>query len=280
MKKIGFVDYYISEWHANNYPAWIKEANDKLGFDYEVSYFWAEQNLSPVDGVSSSEWAVKMGITQIDSLEELCEKSDYIVVLAPSNPEKHLDYAKTVLSYGKPTYIDKTFAPNLETALKIFEISNFHNTSFFTTSALRYADELKSFTEVKNIVLTGGGSNFEEYLVHTAEMAVAILKSRITKVKTEKVGKQYICRATTENANEICIIFSQGFGFSITAEKESGEILRKDVTSPFFMNLISDILRFFESGKLPFSPDETVEVMRLRSGLIAAAEQENTWLEV
>ena len=48
MKKIGFVDYYISEWHANNYPEWIKRASEKLGTDYLVSYAWAEENLSPV----------------------------------------------------------------------------------------------------------------------------------------------------------------------------------------------------------------------------------------
>ena len=36
MKTIGFVDYYISEWHANEYPAWIKEANEKLGEDFNL----------------------------------------------------------------------------------------------------------------------------------------------------------------------------------------------------------------------------------------------------
>ena len=29
MGKIGFIDYYISEWHANNYPAWLKQANEE-----------------------------------------------------------------------------------------------------------------------------------------------------------------------------------------------------------------------------------------------------------
>ena len=24
MKTIGFIDYYLDEWHANNYPAWIR----------------------------------------------------------------------------------------------------------------------------------------------------------------------------------------------------------------------------------------------------------------
>ena len=38
MKKIGFIDYYISEWHANNYPAWMKDACEKLGYEYDHEY--------------------------------------------------------------------------------------------------------------------------------------------------------------------------------------------------------------------------------------------------
>lgn len=280
MKKIGFVDYYISEWHANNYPAWFKEANEKLGLDYEVAYFWAEKDISPVDNVSSKEWEEKMGIKQVDTIEELCKKSDVIVVLAPSNPEKHLEYAEKVLPYAKRTYIDKTFAPDLETTLKIFDIAEEYGTPFFTTSALRYAEELKEFTDVKNLVITGGGRLFEEYLIHNAEMAVALLKDRIVKVKTEKMGKQYFCRAVTEKGSEIGIVFSQGLGYSITAENSKGELLHKDVTSSFFLNLISDMLKFFEDGKTPFDTKETIEVMRLRAGLIAAADKDGEWLEV
>ncbi|MCF6175148.1 MAG: hypothetical protein L3J71_05240 [Victivallaceae bacterium] len=29
MKKIGFIDYHIDEWHANNYPKWIRESSRK-----------------------------------------------------------------------------------------------------------------------------------------------------------------------------------------------------------------------------------------------------------
>ena len=164
MKKIGFVDFYISEWHANNYPTWIKEAGEKLGVEYQVSYAWAEREISPLDGVSTDEWCEKMGVEHCQSLSELCEKSDVIVILAPTNPEKHLEYAKAVLPYGKRTYIDKTFAPNLEIAKEIFAIGEKHGTPFFSSSALRYSDELAELKDAKNIVLNGGGSNLEEYL--------------------------------------------------------------------------------------------------------------------
>ena len=44
MKKIGFIDYYISEWHANNYPKWIAAAAEALGVDYKVE-IWAKEEL-------------------------------------------------------------------------------------------------------------------------------------------------------------------------------------------------------------------------------------------
>ena len=27
MKKIGFIDFFLDEWHANNYPKWIRQAS-------------------------------------------------------------------------------------------------------------------------------------------------------------------------------------------------------------------------------------------------------------
>ena len=135
MKTIGFVDFYLSEWHANNYPAWIKQANEKLGLDYKVAYAWAEQDLSPVYGKTTEEWCSEYGVEQCDTLKGLCEKSDVILVLAPSNPEKHLGYAEEVLKYGKNTYIDKTFAPDFKTAGKIFAIAinESHKNAYFYT---------------------------------------------------------------------------------------------------------------------------------------------------
>ena len=37
MKKIGFVDY-ISELHANSYPAWIKELCEESGDEKIIQY--------------------------------------------------------------------------------------------------------------------------------------------------------------------------------------------------------------------------------------------------
>ena len=134
MKTIGFVDYYLSEWHANNYPIWIREICERTGKQFCVKYAWAERDISPVDGRSTDEWCKAFGVEKCDTIEELCEKSDYILVLAPSNPETHLRFAEKVLPFGKRTYIDKTFAPDDQTAQKIFAIAQKYSTPFFSSS--------------------------------------------------------------------------------------------------------------------------------------------------
>ena len=35
MIKLGFIDYYLDEWHANNYPRFI---NDCVGDEIKVAY--------------------------------------------------------------------------------------------------------------------------------------------------------------------------------------------------------------------------------------------------
>ena len=42
MKKIGLIDYCLDQYHANNYPNWIKEYS---GGEMEVAYAWAMTDL-------------------------------------------------------------------------------------------------------------------------------------------------------------------------------------------------------------------------------------------
>lgn len=280
MKKIGFVDYYISEWHANNYPEWIKRANEKLGTDYLVSYAWAEENLSPVYGETTDEWCGRMGVTRCDTIAKLCEKSDVIIVLAPSNPEKHLQYAKEVLPFGKRTYIDKTFAPNLKTAEEIFKIADQCGTPFFSTSAMRFADELDKLKGANNLIITAGGGNFPEYMIHPVEMTVKLLEDSVKKVKVEKLGEQRICHAETENGKRASIVYSPLEVTSINCETKEGDYTHIDISSEFFIKLIEEIIKFFDTGLLPFDIKQTLEVMRFRDALLNAENADENWLLV
>ena len=62
MKKIGFIDYYLDEWHANTYPALIKELSEG---EYEVAYAYGKID-SPIGGISNKKkkknikWRIKV----------------------------------------------------------------------------------------------------------------------------------------------------------------------------------------------------------------------------
>ncbi|MBR2988747.1 MAG: hypothetical protein IKC64_03385 [Clostridia bacterium] len=272
MKKIGFIDYYISEWHANNYPAWIKNACDKLGLDYEIAYAWAEEDISPVDGVRTDEWCEKNGVTRCASIEELCQKADYLLILAPSNPEKHLGYAEIALRYGKRTYIDKTFTPDYATAKKIFDIAKENGTSFFSTSALRYASEIENRIGSSAITTTGGGGNLPEYIVHQAEMVVKTLGLGAKSVCAKKTGDLVTLSVNYDDGRSAVMNYAPSLPFTVMTTKD-GVTEYRAVSSDFFGTLMERIVQFYDTGILPFDENETLEVMRIREMAINQYEK-------
>ena len=283
MKKIGFVDYYLSEWDANDYPARIARINEALGLDYKLAYAWAEEYVSPEDGKNTDQWCECHGVERCQTLEELCEKSDVIVVLSPDNPEKHLGYAEVVLSYGKRTYIDKTFAPDTKTARQIFALGEQYGTPFFSSSALRYATELDAYEGCRQMITCGAGNDFSAYAIHQIEMVVKKLGVGAEKLRAEKFGAQIYLHVAYPDDRTATMIFARSLPFAVyMADGVPGGVrpVRSKVTSPFFDGLIGDILRFFETGECSFDPTDTVEVMKIREGAMLAADRLDCWIDL
>jgi len=278
MKKIGFVDYYISEWHANNYPTWM--AGCELGGEYKVAYAWAELDASPEDNVTTEEWCAKYGAEKCNTLEELCEKSDYIVILAPSNPEKHLGYAETVLKYGKRTYIDKTFAPDLATAEKMFAIAKEYGTPFFSTSALRYATELDEYPACDTVTISGGGETAEEYIVHQIEMLVKKIGTGAVAVKAEQLGPQTTFHVQYADDRAAMMIYGPGIPFAAYMSAKGSSPKYKVAKSSYFTIFVADMLRFFKEGTTSFDTAETLEVMKIRDGALKAEKNIGEWIKL
>lgn len=280
MKKIGFIDYYISEWHASNYPTWYKQIKEETGVDYQVAYVWAEQDVSPVDNVTTDEWCKTYGAERCATIAELCEKSDVIVILAPSDPDKHLAYAKEALTYGKRTFIDKTFASSYADGKEIYDVAAAHNTPFFSASSLRYAEEIQNLGSVESAIFTCGGGDFEEYIVHPLEMMLNVIADEAVKVKTEFLGDQRLCRVTFKNGTESAVIFSPGYNFGINAKMSDGSFYCKEVLSDMFYHMIKDMVNFFEGNDCAFDTMQTLEIMRIRDALLKSEAYDGEWISV
>lgn len=280
MKTIGFVDYYISEWHANNYPDYISRLNEKLGTDFRVKYMWAEKDISLEDGRDTDSWCRDFKVEKCASIDEVCQKSDYIFLLAPNNPEKHLEYAAQILKYGKNTYIDKTFAPDYATAKAIFNIAEQYGTKFFSTSALRYAHELKDVVNSRSAITFGGGMFMDVYIIHQIEMIVKVMNSAPIAVRVEKQENQYLCSIRFVNGRSATMIYSQALTFMICVEDFEGKPIYRKIESDFFIDLVEDILRFLQTGEQPFNNRQTLWAMSIREAVIAGKNKLGEWIKL
>lgn len=264
MKTIGIIDYYVSEWHANKYDSILADACAKVGEEFKIAYAYGELDVSLYDGLTTAEWCEKHGVIPCESIKEVCERSDYVMILAPSNPEKHLAYAREALKYGKSTFIDKTFAQNLAEAKEIYAIAEQYGTSIFSSSALRYAGEHEELAGAKHLITTGGGGNFPEYVIHQAEMAVKLFGTYADEVEVACQGNQRICSAKFSGGRTLTMIYAPTLSYAACAEMPDGSSVYKPMASAYFNALMADMLRFFLTGVPSFSKEETLAVMDLR----------------
>lgn len=277
LKKIGFIDYYLDEFHADKYPAWIEEAS---GGKMKVQYAYGK--IDKPGGTSNADWCKQHGIELVDSIEEVVEKSDYLVVLSPDNPEFHEELSQLPLESGKPTYIDKTFAPDRDTALRLFQLAEKHGTPMYSTSALRFAEEYEQVEKGSvHTIASWGPGKMDNYMIHQVEPIVMMMKSRPRRV-------MYTGSAQTPS---LIIDFGEGkqaslhhlggnCPFMLGVSDASGNCRILTAESNFFMKFIENLVGFFDSGIPAVPSEETIDVITIIEYGLKASETPFEWLEL
>lgn len=284
MKKIGFIDYFIDEWHANNYPTWIREDSASAGRDFEVAYAWAE--TSPPGGLDTAEWCGRHGVKQLASIEELVEKSDCIIVLSPDNPEHHERLSRVPLASGKPVYIDKTFSPDLLSGVRMFEQAEKYRTPMFSSSALRFARELSAYPDDRvnreslEYVASLGPGHYENYSVHQFEMIVSLMGAGANRIKSLSSENGRLLAVEYSDSRRASMLQLQQMPFQLAMQLRNGEGVFVGACSDIFQRLIHSVLDFFETGKPPVPREETLEIMALIEAGGRALAAADTWIKV
>ena len=281
--KIGFIDYYLDEWHANNYPAKLKALS---GGEIEVCYAYAEID-SPIGGMTTDEWCAKQGIQRIMSIEELVEKSDGIVVLSPDNCERHEDLCKIPLASGKPCYIDKTFAPTKEIAERIFANAEAHDTPCWSSSALRFAAEYQDIDKSAIHAISswgpayGPGVGYETYSIHQLEPVIMLMNARPTEVLAESVNeKWYTVVIRFEDGRAATVSgFTAGSPFALNIASEAGNTIRI-AESDYFDAFLRQLTKFFQTKEAPVAHQTTIDIMAVREAGMKALETPGQWIKI
>ncbi len=259
--RIGYVDYKLENYHANTFLSIFREQLKDRAASV-VGCFGLDQEVARA-------WSAKNGVPLFSSVNELAANVDAFMVLAPGNPETHWVLCEMTLPIGKPTYVDKTFAPDVETAKRIFALAEKHNAPMQTTSALRYTnvqDELKQMRQpLRHMVAWGGGSSFAEYAIHPLELVISCMGPDALSVVRRGSGdqSQLLINFSDDRTAVANVYTNADTPFAATLSTAQNTRYIKVDAGKIFVNNAAAIVDFFEAKKPNIDRRESLMIRRI-----------------
>jgi hypothetical protein len=281
-KKIGFIDYFIDEWHANNYPQMI--ANSSFKDKFEVTLAW--DKIQKEGRRSIDQWCKEMNIPKAKSIEQVVNECDCLIVLSPDNSEMHEELADLPLKSKKRVYIDKPFAPSLAAAKRLFEKADKYGTPLMSSSALRFGSDLeKALKETiagvpVHYAATRGGGVFHIYSIHQVEMLVMALGTgakRVMQCGNDKANLMVVDYGDGRRGS-INLLCNNPFGMGI--QYGDGQSLDIGQMNDFFQRFIEAMLKYFDTGEIVVPKEETLEIAAIIEAGNAALKKPDKWVAV
>ena len=279
MKTVGFIDYYLDEWHANNYLELIKSHSDG---EFEVGYAYGKID-NPKGGMTNEQWAEKYNITLCKTIEEVISKSDLLIVLSPDNPEMHEELCDLPLKSGKLVYIDKTFSPDKETAQRIFEKADKFGAKCYSSSALRFATEFSDMDDFEiDEIHTEGAGTLSDYAIHQIEPVVMLMNTPAKRVifTGTDVHPSAIIEFEDGRHWHMMIRNNKGWTYRYSLLNKNNGAMEFEIKSDYFGNFIDSLIEFFKTGIVPVPHNNTVDVMAIRNALMKASQKPFRWIEI
>lgn len=216
----------------------------------------------------------KYGVEIVTSIEELLTKVD-AVLLESVDGRPHLAQARPVFKAKKRVFIDKPFAASYADAREIVRLARESGTAFFSSSSLRYANDivaLKTKPELGGILgaIAFSPSPTEAHHPDLFWYGIHGVETLFTLMGT---GCESVARTNTAGADVVTGKWKDGrigtfrgirdgkqdygaIAFGAKANAASMPPIKVD-----YRNLLVEIIKFFQTGVAPIQPEETLEIM-------------------
>lgn len=287
MLKIGFADYYLDNWHCNNYPAFLREAIAQQGMNAAVTHAYAIHDAPPHGGQTTAQWCAERNITPASSMQQLVDEVDAILVIAADDARWHEEVCQLPLRSGKPVFVDKTFAPDVETGKRLFALAAQHGTPVFSSSAQRYCQSILDYQanhpERPQFVSTVGPHTLDGYAVHQLEPIVTLMGTGVQQLKAFSVGSM-VTQLILDYGEGRMASFLQSpqpwaeFNFMVSDGKTGARLVSDDAN--FYNNLSKAILDFFVTCECPVPHAETLEILSIIDVARIARTNPDVWFNL
>ncbi|WP_080056415.1 Gfo/Idh/MocA family protein [Spirosoma aerolatum] len=269
-KRVGIIGLDTS--HST---AFVKALNNPdanasfLGYKVVAAYPQGSKDIeSSTSRVPAyTEEVKKQGVEIVDSISDLLKKID-VVLLETNDGRLHLEQALQVLKAGKRVFIDKPVAASLADTIAIYEASKHYNIPLFSASSLRHIKGIEKVDKNKVVgadtfspaVLEKTHPDFYWYGIHGVETLYTVMGT----------GCRQVVRVHTNGTDIIVGTWADGrvgtvrgtrtgkHDYGGTVFTQTGNL----VLGPYggYEPLLQDIIHYFETGEVPVTPEETIEM--------------------
>ncbi len=229
-----------------------------------------DSSWSRVDNYAE-ELRTKWNVTLEPDIPKLCAKVDAIL-LESNDGRKHLPQARQVIAARKPMFIDKPLASTLEDAREIARLAREAGVPFFSSSSARFAGIATAlkFPDVQGAIVWGPGPlephhylDLSWYAIHPIELLYTLMG----------MGCEQVSRMASTDSDEIVGRWKGGRIGSVRANRPHGaqgaavfrpnnRVTQSDETmKEGYGPLLQEIVKFFQTGRPPVAPEETLEIM-------------------
>ena len=209
----------------------------------------------------------KLGVEITTSIKDLLSKVD-VVLLETNDGRLHLEQALEVFKAGKRMFIDKPVAGTLSDTIAIFEASKKYKIPVFSASSLRYIKGVEAIDKSKVLgadtyspaVLEKTHPDFFWYEVHGVETLYTVMGT----------GCKSVSRVSTPDTDIVVGVWADGrtgtFRGTRTGKHDyGGTVFTQDgnkILGPYagYEPLLVDIIKYFKTGEVPVTPEETIEI--------------------
>jgi hypothetical protein len=247
-----------------------------------------ESSRSRVDGFVK-QLREKHGVEIVEAIPDLLAKVD-VVMLESVDGRPHLQQARPVLAAKKPVFIDKPLAASLADAREIARLAKETGTPFFSCSCARFQPEiwkLRADAGVGKVAKVQGSSPFSTephhpdlfwYGIHGVEALYTVLGPGCVAVSRKAEGDLDITTGRWKDGRTGVFrgVKKGDYKPVVKVWGETGEV---ETPKGFDYNgLVRTMAEFFQTGKPPIDPQETIEIVEFMTA--AQLSQERGGAEV
>ena len=215
------------------------------------------------------DWGIKV-TTDFDVAVEGCDA----VMLEINDPAYHLEYFKKCITLGKPIFLDKPLADNIENGLEIVRLAKENKVNVISASSLRFDENLiNACVEMPRPTLVNvygplgiapAGSSIVWYGVHTFEMLEKAMGKGAACITVRADGAGVVAIVDyPDKRRGIAELTKGAWIYGGTLRDSKTAISYSVAAGNLYVRIMKEVEKFFRTGESGFSLEDTVEVMAM-----------------